>query len=135
MVGSKLSKRHPQKFYYLSNLNFNFLRSISCAYLVIFFFTTDVIAQGVNESASILRTIQALENLRYEIQEESLRFKRAPKPTSNDSQKTWYAIKEDFEKTLKEIDKAISVHRKLYSGLINLESLPLESSMPPLLPE
>jgi len=87
------------------------------------------------EGQSLLRVIQGLESLRYEILQEQKRFRAAPVPTDMSERELWQAISEDMTLTLAQIDAAINEHRQQLLEITGPVESPPPSAMPPLLPE
>ena len=87
------------------------------------------------ESQSLLRVIQGLESLRYEILQEQKRFRATPAPTDVNERELWQAISEDMTLTLAQIDAAINEHRQRLFEITGPVESPPPSAMPPLLPE
>ena len=98
-------------------------------------FLSPVLAQQNEEAAVLLRTIQALESLRYEIIQERSRFNATPEPTDEAELQTWRAIAQDMSLTLAEIELAIGSYQKRYRKVAGSAASPPASDMPPLLPE
>ena len=88
-----------------------------------------------SEGQSLLRVIQGLESLRYEILQEQKRFRAAPVPTDMNERELWQAISEDMTLTLAQIDAAINEHRQRLLEITGPVESPPPSAMPPLLPE
>ena len=88
-----------------------------------------------NESESLLRVIQGLESLRYEILQEQKRFQATPMPAGVEELELWRAISEDITLTLAQIDTAITEHRQRFLEIKGPVDAPPPSAMPPLLPE
>ena len=87
------------------------------------------------EGQSLLRVIQGLESLRYEILQEQKRFRATPVPTDMNERELWQAISEDMTLTLAQIDAAIKEHRQRLLEITGPVESPPPSAMPPLLPE
>ena len=87
------------------------------------------------EGQSLLRVIQGLESLRYEILQEQKRFRATPMPTDMNERELWQAISEDMTLTLAQIDAAINEHRQRLLEITGPVESPPPSAMPPLLPE
>ena len=87
------------------------------------------------EGQSLLRVIQGLESLRYEILQEQKRFRATPVPTDMSERELWQAISEDMTLTLAQIDAAINEHRQRLLEITGPVESPPPSAMPPLLPE
>ena len=87
------------------------------------------------EGQSLLRVIQGLESLRYEILQEQKRFRATPVPTDMSERELWQAISEDMTLTLAQIDAAINEHRQQLLEITGPVESPPPSAMPPLLPE
>ena len=87
------------------------------------------------DSQSLLRVIQGLESLRYEILQEQKRFRATPVPTDMNERELWQAISEDMTLTLAQIDAAINEHRQQLLEITGPVESPPPSAMPPLLPE
>ena len=96
---------------------------------------TLVIQADGEESQSLLRVIQGLESLRYEILQEQKRFRATPAPTDVNERELWQAISEDMTLTLAQIDAAINEHRQRLLEIAGPVESPPPSAMPPLLPE
>ena len=94
-----------------------------------------VIQADGDESQSLLRVIQGLESLRYEILQEQKRFRATPAPTDVNERELWQAISEDMTLTLAQIDAAINEHRQRLFEITGPVESPPPSAMPPLLPE
>ena len=94
-----------------------------------------VIQADGNESQSLLRVIQGLESLRYEILQEQKRFRATPVPTETKELELWQAISEDMTLTLAQIETAINEHRQRLLEITGPVESPPPSAMPPLLPE
>ena len=94
-----------------------------------------VIQADGDESQSLLRVIQGLESLRYEILQEQKRFRATPAPTDVNERELWQAISEDMTLTLAQIDAAINEHRQRLLEIAGPVESPPPSAMPPLLPE
>mgnify|MGYP001456625589 FL=1 len=94
-----------------------------------------VIQADGEESQSLLRVIQGLESLRYEILQEQKRFRATPAPTDVNERELWQAISEDMTLTLAQIDAAINEHRQRLFEITGPVESPPPSAMPPLLPE
>ena len=88
-----------------------------------------------SEGQSLLRVIQGLESLRYEILQEQKRFRATPVPTDMNERELWQAISEDMTLTLAQIDAAINEHRQRLLEITGPVESPPPSAMPPLLPE
>jgi|TARA_B100000315_G_scaffold1855_1_gene1673 hypothetical protein len=88
-----------------------------------------------SESESLLRVIQGLESLRYEILQEQKRFQATPIPTEAEELELWQAISEDITLTLAQIDAAITEHRQRFLEISGPVEAPPPAAMPPLLPE
>ena len=88
-----------------------------------------------SEGQSLLRVIQGLESLRYEILQEQKRFRATPVPTDMSERELWQAISEDMTLTLAQIDAAINEHRQRLLEITGPVEPPPPSAMPPLLPE
>ena len=88
-----------------------------------------------SEGQSLLRVIQGLESLRYEILQEQKRFRATPVPTDMSQRELWQAISEDMTLTLAQIDAAINEHRQQLLEITGPVESPPPSAMPPLLPE
>ena len=88
-----------------------------------------------SEGQSLLRVIQGLESLRYEILQEQKRFRATPVPTDMSERELWQAISEDMTLTLAQIDAAINEHRQQLLEITGPIESPPPSAMPPLLPE
>ena len=88
-----------------------------------------------SEGQSLLRVIQGLESLRYEILQEQKRFRATPVPTDMSERELWQAISEDMTLTLAQIDAAINEHRQRLLEITGPVESPPPSAMPPLLPE
>ena len=87
------------------------------------------------EGQALLRVIQGLESLRYEILQEQKRFLATPVPTDMNERELWQAISEDMTLTLAQIDAAINEHRQRLLEITGPVESPPPSAMPPLLPE
>ena len=94
-----------------------------------------VIQADGDESQSLLRVIQGLESLRYEILQEQKRFRATPAPTDVNERELWQAISEDMTLTLAQIETAINEHRQRLLEITGPVESPPPSAMPPLLPE
>jgi hypothetical protein len=88
-----------------------------------------------SEGQSLLRVIQGLESLRYEILQEQKRFRATPVPTDMNERELWQAISEDMTLTLAQIDAAINEHGQRLLEITGPVESPPPSAMPPLLPE
>ncbi len=88
-----------------------------------------------SESESLLRVIQGLESLRYEILQEQKRFQATPIPTATEELELWQAISEDITLTLAQIDAAIAEHRQRLLEISGPVEAPPPAAMPPPLPE
>ena len=88
-----------------------------------------------SEGQALLRVIQGLESLRYEILQEQKRFRATPVPTDMNERELWQAISEDMTLTLEQIDAAINEHRQRLFEITGPVESPPPSAMPPLLPE
>ena len=88
-----------------------------------------------SEGQSLLRVIQGLESLRYEILQEQKRFRATPVPTDMNERELWQAISEDMTLTLAQIETAINEHRQRLLEITGPVESPPASAMPPLLPE
>ena len=88
-----------------------------------------------SEGQSLLRVIQGLESLRYEILQEQKRFRATPVPTDMNERELWQVISEDMTLTLEQIDAAINEHRQRLLEITGPVESPPPSAMPPLLPE
>ncbi len=88
-----------------------------------------------SEGQSLLRVIQGLESVRYEILQEQKRFRATPVPTDMNERELWQAISEDMTLTLEQIDAAINEHRQRLLEITGPVESPPPSAMPPLLPE
>ena len=88
-----------------------------------------------SEGRALLRVIQGLESLRYEILQEQKRFLATPVPTDMNERELWQAISEDMTLTLAQIDAAINEHRQRLLEITGPVESPPPSAMPPLLPE
>ena len=87
------------------------------------------------EGQALLRVIQGLESLRYEILQEQKRFRATPVPSDMNERELWQAISEDMTLTLAQIDAAINEHRQRLLEITGPVESPPPSAMPPLLPE
>ena len=94
-----------------------------------------VAQEDESEGQSLLRVIQGLESLRYEILQEQKRFRATPVPTDMNERELWQAISEDMTLTLAQIDAAIKEHRQRLLEITGPVESPPPSAMPPLLPE
>jgi len=94
-----------------------------------------VIQADGDESQSLLRVIQGLESLRYEMLQEQKRFRATPVPTDVNGRELWQAISEDMTLTLAQIETAINEHRQRLLEITGPVESPPASAMPPLLPE
>lgn len=94
-----------------------------------------VIQADGDESQSLLRVIQGLESLRYEMLQEQKRFRATPVPTDVNGRELWQAISEDMTLTLAQIETAINEHRQRLLEITGPVESPPPSAMPPLLPE
>ena len=94
-----------------------------------------VIQADGDESQSLLRVIQGLESLRYEMLQEQKRFRATPVPTDVNERELWQAISEDMTLTLAQIETAINEHRQRLLEITGPVESPPPSAMPPLLPE
>ncbi|MDG1193724.1 MAG: hypothetical protein P8N03_07585 [Arenicellales bacterium] len=99
------------------------------------FFSSITIADLDQEQGALLRAIQGLQSLRYEILQEQARFDSMPRPTSQDELKVWKAIEQDMTMTLAEIDQSLSDYQRQYSELTDSAKAPPAAKMPPLLPD
>ena len=88
-----------------------------------------------SEGQALLRVIQGLESLRYEILQEQKRFRATPVPTDMSERELWQAISEDMTLTLAQIDAAINEHRQQLFEITGPVESPPPSAIPPLLPE
>ena len=88
-----------------------------------------------SEGQALLRVIQGLESLRYEILQEQKRFLATPVPTDMNERELWQAISEDMTLTLAQIDAVINEHRQRLLEITGPVESPPPSAMPPLLPE
>ena len=88
-----------------------------------------------SESESLLRVIQGLESLRYEILQEQKRFQATAMPAGVEELEQWRAISEDVTLTLAQIDAAITEHRQRFLEIADPVEAPPPAAMPPLLPE
>lgn len=88
-----------------------------------------------SEGQALLRVIQGLESLRYEILQEQKRFRATPVPTDMNERELWQAISEDMTLTLAQIDAAINDRRQRLLEIMGPVESPPPSVMPPLLPE
>ena len=88
-----------------------------------------------SEGQALLRVIQGLESLRYEILQEQKRFRATPVPTDMNERELWQAISEDMTLTLAQIDAAIKEHGQRLLEITGPLESPPPSAMPPLLPE
>ena len=88
-----------------------------------------------SEGQALLRVIQGLESLRYEILQEQKRFRATPVPRDMNERELWQAISEDIPLTLEQIDAAINEHRQRLLEITGPVESPPPSAMPPLLPE
>ena len=88
-----------------------------------------------SEGQSLLRVIQGLESLRYEILQEQKRFRATPAPADVNERELWQAISEDMTLSLAQIDAAINEHRQRLFEITGPVESPPPSAMPPLLPE
>jgi len=88
-----------------------------------------------SEGQALLRVIQGLESLRYEILQEQKRFRATPVPTDMNERELWQAISEDMTLTLAQIDAAINEHGQRLLEIMGPVESPPPSAMPPLLPE
>ena len=88
-----------------------------------------------SEGQALLRVIQSLESLRYEILQEQKRFRATPVPTDMNERELWQAISEDMTLTLAQIDAAIKEHGQRLLEITGPVESPPPSAMPPLLPE
>ena len=88
-----------------------------------------------SEGQALLRVIQGLESLRYEILQEQKHLRATPMPTDMNERELWQAISEDMTLTLAQIDAAIKEHRQRLLEITGPVESPPPSAMPPLLPE
>ncbi len=100
-----------------------------------FFFTFAAFGQQTDEETALLRSIQTLESLRYEIIKEQARYENSPAPTDEATLKTWRGIGEDMAATLVEIDLALRDYRQQYLELGGQPQIPRPEDMPALLPQ
>ncbi len=91
--------------------------------------------QQTDEETALLRSIQTLESLRYEIIKEQARYENSPTPTDEATLKTWRGIGEDMAATLAEIDLALKDYRQQYLELGGQPQIPRPEDMPALLPQ
>ncbi len=103
--------------------------------LSMIFFTFAAFAQLTDEETALLRSIQTLESLRYEILLEQARYENSPTPTDEATLKTWRGIGEDMAATLAEIDLALKDYRQQYLELGGQPQIPRPEDMPALLPQ
>ena len=99
------------------------------------FFSSISIADWDQEQDALLRAIQGLQSLRYEILQEQVRFDSTPRPTSQDELKVWKAIEQDMTMTLAEIDQSLADYQRQYSEMTDSAKAPPASKMPSLLPD
>ena len=111
------------------------VRQVIVVLLAATFVAPLVIQADGDESQSLLRVIQGLESLRYEILQEQKRFRATPVPTDMSERELWQAISEDMTLTLAQIDAAINEHRQQLLEITGPVESPPPSAMPPLLPE
>ena len=111
------------------------VRQVIVVLLAATFVAPLVIQADGDESQSLLRVIQGLESLRYEILQEQKRFRATPAPTDVNERELWQAISEDMTLTLAQIDAAINEHRQRLFEITGPVESPPPSAMPPLLPE
>ena len=111
------------------------LRRVIAVLLAAALAMTFVAQADESEGQSLLRVIQGLESLRYEILQEQKRFRATPVPTDMNERELWQAISEDMTLTLAQIDAAINEHRQRLLEITGPVESPPPSAMPPLLPE
>ena len=111
------------------------LRRVIAVLLAAALAMTFVAQADESEGQSLLRVIQGLESLRYEILQEQKRFRATPVPTDMSERELWQAISEDMTLTLAQIDAAINEHRQRLLEITGPVESPPPSAMPPLLPE
>jgi hypothetical protein len=99
------------------------------------FFSSITIADLDQEQIALLRAIQGLQSLRYEILQEQVRFDSMPQPTSQDELKVWKAIEQDMTMTLAEIDQSLADYQRQYSEMTDSAKAPPAAKMPSLLPD
>ncbi len=99
------------------------------------FFAFAAFGQQTDEETALLRSIQTLESLRYEILLEQARYENSPTPTDEATLKTWRGIGEDMAATLAEIDLALKDYRQQYLELGGQPQIPRPEDMPALLPQ
>lgn len=99
------------------------------------FFGFAAFGQQIDEETALLRSIQTLESLRYEITQEQNRYENSQPPTDEATLKTWRGIGEDMAATLEEIDLALRIHRQQYLELSGQPQIPRPEDMPALLPQ
>ncbi len=99
------------------------------------FFAFEAFGQQTDEETALLRSIQTLESLRYEILLEQARYENSPTPTDEATLKAWRGIGEDMAATLAEIDLALRDYRQQYLELSGQPQIPRPEDMPALLPQ
>ncbi len=99
------------------------------------FFAFEAFGQQTDEETALLRSIQTLESLRYEILLEQARYENSPTPTDEATLKAWRGIGEDMAATLAEIDLALRDYRQQYLELSGQPRIPRPEDMPALLPQ
>ena len=124
----RLQPRLPTRLQRAARLAVSLVLSMS-------FFAFSAFGQQTDEETALLRSIQTLESLRYEIIQEQARYENSPTPTDEATLKTWRGIGEDMAATLAEIDLALRDYRQQYLELSGQPQIPRPEDMPALLPQ
>ena len=124
----RLPSRLPTRLQRAARLAVSLVLSMS-------FFALEAFGQQTDEETALLRSIQTLESLRYEILLEQARYENSPTPTDEATLKTWRGIGEDMAATLAEIDLALRDYRQQYLELSGQPQIPRPEDMPALLPQ
>jgi len=124
----RLPSRLPTRLQRAARLAVSLVLSMS-------FFAFEAFGQQTDEETALLRSIQTLESLRYEILLEQARYENSPTPTDEATLKTWRGIGEDMAATLAEIDLALRDYRQQYLELSGQPQIPRPEDMPALLPQ
>lgn len=124
----RLPSRLPTRLQRAARLAVSLVLSMS-------FFAFEAFGQQTDEETALLRSIQTLESLRYEIIQEQARYENSPTPTDEATLKAWRGIGEDMAATLAEIDLALRDYRQQYLELSGQPQIPRPEDMPALLPQ
>ena len=124
----RLQSRLPTRLQRAARLAVSLVLSMSL-------FAFEAFGQQTDEETALLRSIQTLESLRYEIIQEQARYENSPTPTDEATLKAWRGIGEDMAATLAEIDLALRDYRQQYLELSGQPQIPRPEDMPALLPQ